>query len=67
MSDEREVNEPHNVPEPEGYDAWFRMQVELALHEADDPNARSYTLEESNEKMHLLKIARRAQQLQKAS
>ncbi len=67
MSDESDVPEEQPAPEPEGYDAWFREQVDLALREADDPRARWYTLEESTEAMRLLKAAHHADQLRKAS
>ncbi len=67
MSDEVGGYPEHAAPEPEGYDAWFREQVEAALREADDSNAQWYTLEESDERMRLLKAAHRAEKLQKAS
>lgn len=44
--------------EPEGYDAWFRRQVEAALHESNAPDAETYSLEGVQESMRLRKAAR---------
>lgn len=36
---ESSLEEERPPDDPEGYDRWFRAQVEEALREADDPNA----------------------------
>ena len=44
--------------EPEGYDTWFRREVEIGLREANEPNAVFYTLEEVEERMRLRRAQR---------
>jgi hypothetical protein len=52
-------------PEPEGYDAWFREQVEEGLREAADPNTRWVTQEEV--RANMLQQHERWKQLEKKS
>ncbi len=41
--------ESESKPEPEGYDAWFRAQVQEALDECAKPDAVFYTQEQVEE------------------
>ncbi len=66
MSDEQ-ISPPTDSPEPEGYDAWVREQVEIAIRESEAPGAVFYTLEESNERMRRLRESLSKTPLEKAS
>ena len=67
MSDQTIPEPEENAPEPEGYDAWFREQVGIALREARDPNAVWHTMEEVNQHMEELRAERDSRLLKKAS
>ena len=54
-------------PEPEGYDAWFRAEVALAVEESEDPNAVTYSADEVNEMMCQRRRERDAALLRRAS
>jgi hypothetical protein len=67
MSDEHidDVTAPDD--EPEGYDTWFRAQVEEALEEDRKPGAIRYSLEEVDAMMQRAREERDRQRFEKAS
>jgi hypothetical protein len=72
MSDKRiETDEVTSAepgqPEPEGYDAWFREQVELAVRESEAPDAVFHTMEEVDEEIAQMRTKRLAVPFEKAS
>lgn len=67
MSDQPIPEHDENAPEPEGYDAWFRREVEIGLAEANDPNTVWYTMEELDRHMEELRAERDGRLFKKAS
>ena len=67
MSDESILTNDGTAPEPEGYDAWLRREVELGLRDADDQDAVWFTPEEVEHEMAELRSERDVSLLKKAS
>lgn len=59
--------EAASVPEPEGYAEWFRAQVEIAVREANDPNAVTYAASDVDRFMAERRAQRDSGLLAKAS